>query len=138
LTAPFDFLDGMVARLRKEPSDFGAFVDSVTDRYSELVLFGGLLIYYLLQSNWVACIGIYLAAIGSQMVSYARSRAESLGFEAKIGILTRFERYLVMVPSLIFNYPMVGVWILAIFTNITAMQRIFYVRQQYYNRLLKK
>lgn len=138
LTAPFDFLDGMMARLRKEPSDFGAFIDSVTDRYSELFLFGGLLYYFTIQGDWISCLGIYMAAAGSQMVSYARSRAESLGFDAKIGLLTRFERYLVMVPALVFNIPMVGVWILAVLTNFTALQRIFYVRRQYYNRLEKK
>ena len=51
---PVDALDGTMARLRGEPSEFGAFVDSVTDRYSELVIFGGLIIYYVLQGNWIA------------------------------------------------------------------------------------
>ncbi|UCD41464.1 MAG: CDP-alcohol phosphatidyltransferase family protein, partial [Chloroflexota bacterium] len=77
---PVDALDGTMARLRGEPSEFGAFVDSVTDRYSELVIFGGLLIYYVLQGNWTAALVTYLAAAGSVLVSYVRARASSLGY----------------------------------------------------------
>jgi CDP-diacylglycerol--glycerol-3-phosphate 3-phosphatidyltransferase len=63
------------------------------------------------------------------LVSYIRARAQSLGYEAKVGILTRVERYAVLAPSLIFNIPWVGVWIIAILANITALQRIFHVRK---------
>ena len=133
IMGPIDALDGAMARLRGEPTEFGAFVDSVTDRYSELVIFGGLLYYYLQQNDWLAAILAYVAAAGSVLVSYARARAQSVGFETKIGILTRFERYLVLVPGLIFNIPKVALWILAIFTNITALQRILDVRRQFRN-----
>jgi CDP-diacylglycerol--glycerol-3-phosphate 3-phosphatidyltransferase len=126
---PVDALDGTMARLRGEPSDFGAFVDSVTDRYSELVIFLGLLLYYNQQGNWVNILGVYLAAAGSVLVSYIRARAQSLGYEAKVGILTRAERYAVLAPTLIFNIPWVGVWIIAVLANITAMQRIIHVRR---------
>ncbi len=127
---PIDALDGTMARLRGEPSAFGGFVDSVTDRYSELVIFGGLLFFYIKQENWWACLAIYTAAAGSVLVSYIRARGQSLGMDTKVGILTRFERYIVLSPTLIFNIPLVGVWIIAIFANITALQRIFDVRKQ--------
>ena len=127
---PVDALDGTMARLRGEPSEFGAFVDSVTDRYSELVIFGGLLIYYVQQGNWTAALATYLAASGSVLVSYIRARASSLGYDTKVGILTRMERYLVLAPTLVLNLPLVGLWIIAILANITALQRIWDVRVQ--------
>ena len=127
---PVDALDGTMARLRGEPSEFGAFVDSVTDRYSELVIFGGLLIYYVQQGNWTAALATYLAASGSVLVSYVRARASSLGYDTKVGILTRMERYLVLAPTLVLNIPLVGLWIIAILANITALQRIWDVRVQ--------
>ena len=138
--APIDALDGTMARLRGESTTFGAFIDSVTDRYSELVLFFGLLVYYINYVHpidWIACIVLYLAAAGSMLVSYTRSRAETLGFDAKIGLLSRFERYLILIPSLIFNRPMIALWILAIFTNLTAIQRILHVRNQYWKQQSK-
>jgi CDP-diacylglycerol--glycerol-3-phosphate 3-phosphatidyltransferase len=135
-----DSLDGTMARLRGMPSDFGAFVDSVTDRYSELVIYGGLLYYFLQKGDMLAILGIYLAASGSVLVSYIRARAASLGMDTKVGFLSRFERYLVLAPSLIFNIPMVGVWIIAALANITAIQRILDVRRQAYeqNKILRK
>jgi CDP-diacylglycerol--glycerol-3-phosphate 3-phosphatidyltransferase len=136
--APIDALDGAMARLRGESSDFGAFVDSVTDRYSELVVFLALIIFYAQQGEWLNCIVVYAAAAGSVLVSYVRSRAESLGFEAKVGILTRMERYFVLVPTLILNVPMVGLWIVAVMANITAIQRIVYVRRQAHTHFAKK
>jgi CDP-diacylglycerol--glycerol-3-phosphate 3-phosphatidyltransferase len=66
------------------------------------------------------------------LVSYVRSRGQSLGWDTKVGLLTRMERYLVLAPALILNYPMVGVWIIAIFANVTALQRIIDVRRQAY------
>jgi CDP-diacylglycerol---glycerol-3-phosphate 3-phosphatidyltransferase len=128
--APFDFLDGMMARMRGESSRFGAFVDSVTDRYSEIVIMGGLLIYFIQLENWLAVGLVYLAASGSILVSYVRARAESLNFDTKVGILTRLERYLVLIPGLIFNIPVIALWIIAILANFTALQRIYYVRLQ--------
>ena len=125
-----DTLDGTMARLRGMPSEFGAFVDSVTDRYSELFIFGGLLYYFIQKGDWISVMGIYLAASGSVLVSYVRARAASVGMDTKIGFLGRFERYLVLAPSIILRIPMVGVWIIAIFANITAIQRILDVRRQ--------
>jgi len=130
LMGPVDALDGTMARLRGESTEFGAFVDSVTDRYSELVIFGGLLFYYLQQGEWLPAILAYVAAAGSVLVSYTRARAQSLGHETKVGILTRFERYLVLSPCLVFNIPIVALWILAVLSNLTAIQRIWDVRRQ--------
>ena len=128
--APIDALDGTMARLRGAPSTFGAFVDSVTDRYVELITFLALLYYFHQSENWQAILWVYLAAAGSVLVSYVRARAEALDYEAKVGILTRLERYFVLVPALIFNIPMIGIGIIALLANITALQRILYVRKQ--------
>ncbi len=130
LMGPVDALDGTMARLRGEPTEFGAFVDSVTDRYAELVIFGGLLFYYTQRGDWLLSMLAYLAAAGSVLVSYTRARAQSLGHETKVGILTRMERYLVLVPGLILNHPDISLWILAVLANLTAVQRIWDVRRQ--------
>lgn len=127
---PVDALDGTMARLRGMAGEFGALVDSVTDRYSELVIFAGLLYYYVSQDNELAALVVFAAAAGSVLVSYIRARAQSIGYDTKVGILTRVERYLVLAPSLVFNIPMVGLWIIAILANVTALQRIVDVRRQ--------
>lgn len=138
LMGPVDALDGTMARLRGEAGDFGAFVDSVTDRYSELVIFLGLLLHYLREGNWWAAGLVYLAAAGSVLVSYVRARGQSLGYDTKVGILTRLERYLVLSPALllsgiqVIDVPLVGVGIIAFFANLTAVQRIWDVRRQAY------
>ncbi len=131
-SGPFDALDGTMARLLGKDSAFGAFVDSVTDRYSELVIFGGLLLQAVQQADWQHVLLVYLAAAGSVLVSYVRARAESLEFEAKVGLLTRLERYLVLAPSLVLGYPWIGVGIIALLANVTALQRIRHVRRQAY------
>lgn len=130
IMGPIDALDGTMARLRGMAGEFGAFVDSVTDRYSELFIFGGLLYYFASQNNSLASLVVFTAAAGSVLVSYTRARAQSIGFETKVGLLTRVERYLVLGPSLLFNIPMVGLWIIAILANVTALQRIVDVRRQ--------
>lgn len=130
IMGPIDALDGTMARLRGGPTEFGAFVDSVTDRYSELLIYGGLLYYFLQQDDWLSCMAVFGAAAGSVLVSYIRARGQSLSMDTKVGILSRFERYLVLVPSLIFNVPHIGMWIIAIFANITALQRIYDIRRQ--------
>lgn len=134
LTTPIDALDGAMARLRGEPSDFGGFVDSVTDRYSELVIYGGLIYHFLSNGDRILGTLVFAAASGSVLVSYIKARAEALGFEAKIGVLTRMERYLVLAPSLVFNRPQYGLWIIAILANFTALQRILHVRKQAHAR----
>lgn len=125
-----DAFDGTMARLRGEPSDFGAFVDSVSDRYAELVTFGGLLYHFLKIDDTVGVMVSFLAAAGSVLVSYVKARAEGLGFTAKVGILTRLERYLVLIPLLVFDQPLLAVAVIAVLANITAFQRILHVRAQ--------
>jgi CDP-diacylglycerol--glycerol-3-phosphate 3-phosphatidyltransferase len=134
VTAPFDFLDGTMARLMGESSSFGAFVDSVSDRYSEFVLMGGLLLYFIQQQNTQAIVLVFLAAGGSMLVPYIRSRAEALGYTAKIGVLSRLERYIVLIPCLIINTPLIALWIIAILSNFTALQRIYHVRSQFHKQ----
>ncbi len=132
--APLDALDGAVARKRGEPSMYGAFIDSVSDRYAELIVLGGLLIYYIDKGNLLACLLAFIAAAGSVMVSYTKARAESVGFSGKVGILTRVERSIVMIVCLIINQPMIALWIIAILANITAIQRIAFVHKQAFPR----
>lgn len=138
IVGPLDALDGAMARLRGESGSYGAFVDSVTDRYSEIALYGGLLVYFIQNGTWQSALLVFFATIGSIMVSYIRARAEALGYSAKIGLLTRAERYLVLIPGIILNYPIVSLWILAIFTNFTAIQRFWYVRRQARNSTTNK
>jgi CDP-diacylglycerol--glycerol-3-phosphate 3-phosphatidyltransferase len=135
---PVDALDGTMARLRGQPTKFGAFVDSVTDRYSELVIFGGMLVYYQRQHMGLEMLIVYAAAAGSVLVSYVRARGQSLGYDTKIGLFSRFERFAVLTPALILNIPLVGAVIIAIFSNITALQRIWDVRRQALQDITKK
>lgn len=127
---PIDFLDGAVARAMGEPEAFGAFVDSVSDRYIELIIFGSLIWYYAVDGEMAGAFLAFIAASGSVLVSYVRARAQSLGYEAKVGILTRVERFVVIGPTIIFQIPIVGVAIVAVLANFTAFQRIFFVRRQ--------
>jgi CDP-diacylglycerol--glycerol-3-phosphate 3-phosphatidyltransferase len=129
IIGPVDALDGPLARRRGEPHAFGAFVDSVADRYSELALYAGLLWVAQASSDWRLSFLVYFAAFGSVLVSYVRARAQSLGMDAKGGILTRVERFIIMTACLIFNIPFIGVGILAVGTNLTAIQRIWHVRR---------
>jgi CDP-diacylglycerol--glycerol-3-phosphate 3-phosphatidyltransferase len=130
ICTPFDALDGTMARLRGEANEFGAFVDSVTDRYSELFILGGLLYHFTTNNDHVSTIVVYAAAAGSVLVSYVKARADSLKFDANVGILTRMERYLVIAPLLLIGQPVIAVWIVAVLANITALQRFWKVRQQ--------
>jgi len=130
IMTPIDALDGTMARLRGEPGDFGAFVDSVSDRYSELIIYGGLLYHFLSIGEPLGGMLTFVAAAGSVLVSYVKARAEGLGYGAKVGLLTRVERYLVLAPSLVFGKLYIGLGIIAVFANITAFQRIWHVRAQ--------
>ena len=135
LSVLVDTLDGTMARLRGDPSDFGGFVDSVSDRYAEFITFGGLLYYFLSQENYSGVMVTFAATAGSVLVSYVKARAEGLSFTAKVGILTRVERYIVLIPSLILNQPFFAVALIAILGNVTALQRILHVRAQGHERM---
>lgn len=125
-----DAFDGPLARLRGEPKNFGAFVDSVSDRYAELLIYAGLLWYSLSQDdNWLS-LAVYFAGFGSVLVSYTRARAQSLGMDAKIGMFSRVERISILGFALFFNYVFWGVAIVAIGSNLTAFRRVWHVRAE--------
>jgi len=124
----FDAIDGTMARLSGEPSKFGCLLDSLIDRYSEMTLLLGILVYFSSINNNTGIILVYLALCGSFLVSYIRARAEGLGVEVRKGILTRVERLLILVICLLFRQPLMGVLIIALLGNFTALQRLWFVR----------
>ena len=128
----FDAIDGTLARMTKRTSRFGAFLDSTLDRLSEAVIFLGLFIYFIGQNQQLELILIYATVVGSLMVSYARARAEGIGIPLKDGLFTRFERVFLLVIGLLFAQlftPLLTIvlWSLAIFSNLTAIQRMYLV-----------
>lgn len=125
--ALFDAVDGTLARMMGRTSRFGAFLDSTLDRFSEAVIFLGLFIYFIGQNQHLELILIYATVVGSLMVSYARARAEGIGVALKDGLFTRFERVFLLVVGLIFNWLTLILWLLAIFSNLTAIQRMYMV-----------
>lgn len=126
VAALFDTLDGALARSTDQVTVFGAFLDSTLDRYSEAVTLLGLMIFY--SGHTDGAIYILLLAftlVGSLMVSYTRARAEAVGIECKEGLFQRTERIAVLIVGLLTGWMMPVLWILAVFTNLTALQRIF-------------
>jgi CDP-diacylglycerol---glycerol-3-phosphate 3-phosphatidyltransferase len=131
----FDMIDGAVARASNRVTKFGALYDSTLDRYAEIVVFLGLLVFFVsdaalndsLQKFYVLTLGAGLG--GSLMVSYVRARAEGLGFECKVGIMQRPERIVLLaLGALISKYVLVFVLlIIAILANVTAIQRIVFI-----------
>ncbi len=119
-----DAFDGTLARLTGQATTFGAFLDSVLDRFSEAALFFGLLIFFARPGHIEEVLLVYAALVGSQMVSYARARAEGLGLRCQNGWFTRVERIIVLSLGLLLNWVRPALWILAIFTNLTALQRM--------------
>ena len=129
LSAPLDALDGTVARLAGVAGKFGAFLDSTSDRYAEGFILIGLLIYGLTRrDDWIAVLS-FVAMWGSFAVSYTRARAEGLGCECKIGLLTRLERLLLICVMLLTGWILPGLIALAVLTHVTALQRILFVRR---------
>ena len=147
-----DALDGQIARQTDKNSQFGAFMDSTLDRYSDMFPLMGIAYYFaggppfLLsfvgKTNGETChwtiILIILAITGSFMVSYTRARAETFGITCKKGLMQRPERIiLLIIGSLLGSIPGIGILlmkttlaVLALSTNITAMHRMYHVRQQ--------
>lgn len=130
--APLDALDGSLARkLGRKQGGFGAFLDSTLDRIAEIILFGGFIYYYsAVQQDTLLTLVAYAALTGSLMVSYSRSRAESLGYDCKVGLFGRLERYVVLVVLLLLNLPDVLVVLLAVGTAVTTAQRMWHVWKQ--------
>ena len=126
VAAIFDMLDGRVARIRGRGTKFGAFLDSTMDRYSDMLLFMGLLILYARLERTGLMVLVWFAAFGSFMTSYARARAESLIPRCPVGLLERPERIVLIIAGALLNKMVAVLWIVAVLSNITAVQRIVY------------
>ena len=122
----FDMLDGRVARLRGRETSFGAFLDSTMDRYSDMVLYMGLMILYARVDRTPHMVLVWVAAFGSFMTSYARARAESLVPSCTVGLLERPERIVLIILGALLNRMTPVLWIIAVLSNVTALQRIVY------------
>lgn len=128
LAAFFDMLDGAVARFTEQTSTFGAFLDSTLDRYSESVTFLALAFFYSHRfSTRTELVLIIIILVGSLMVSYTKARAEALQVECKAGILQRPERVVLLIFGLLSGWMQPVLWLMAFFTNFTAIQRIYEV-----------
>ena len=122
---PLDAVDGAVARARGTTDGFGALFDSALDRYADGVIFAGLGYHFADNNRPDMLLLVFAALIGSYMVSYVRARAEGLGVSIKIGLFTRLERLgvillMLLVPGLLD----IGLWVLALGTNLTGLQRL--------------
>ena len=126
----FDAIDGTMARLSGQTSKAGAFLDSTLDRYVEFFLLTGLMWFFLSNESQFGVLLTMVTLAGSILISYARARAEGLGFECKVGLLTRVERFILFIPALIFHFPLVAMAIMAVLTHVTAIQRIVHVVNQ--------
>jgi CDP-diacylglycerol--glycerol-3-phosphate 3-phosphatidyltransferase len=124
--ALFDTLDGALARHSQQVTVFGAFLDSIMDRYSEAVTLFALIFFYSASSEGRINVLLLTATlIGSLLVSYARARAEAVNIECKEGFFQRTERIVVLIIGLVTGWMTPVLWVLAIFTNLTAAQRVF-------------
>jgi len=125
----FDILDGALARSTGRSYPYGAFLDSTLDRYSEGAMYLGLIAYFVSAGGplerWLV-VGTAAALAGSFLVSYVRARAQSLGFTCETGLFARPERVVVTVVGLVFGGVVLTavVFLLAVLTNLTALQRI--------------
>src|SRR5262245_44194046 len=126
LASVFDMLDGRVARLRGRESKRGAFLDSTMDRYSDMLLYMGLLLLYARLDRTPLMVLVWAAAFGSFMTSYARARAESLIPRCTVGLLERPERIVLLILGALVNRMPAVLWVIAALSNVTALQRILY------------
>ena len=134
-----DMLDGRMARLFNLQSTFGAFYDSVIDRYSEIVMYLGFIAFFIVHQDWSLILLGFASLTGSLMVSYSRARAEGLRVECSVGFLQRPERIILfsifctLAGLTLGNYfywiLYVGLGIIAVLSNYTALQRIIHVKK---------
>ncbi len=129
LAGIFDMADGRVARLEGRVTPFGGFYDSVMDRYSDLCLLIGLLIYYGRINRFLYVSLVAVAMIGSVMVSYSRARAENVIPSCKVGFLERPERVVLIIIGALFDRMAPVLWLIAVLSNVTVIHRILYTRQ---------
>ncbi|HFA50335.1 MAG TPA: CDP-alcohol phosphatidyltransferase family protein [Bacteroidetes bacterium] len=156
----FDMIDGRLARVGKMASNYGAFYDSVLDRYSEMIMFLGICWYLVAHDYFLSSLFAFIAMIGSIMVSYTRARAESLGATAAVGFMQRPERVILIGVSAVacgifsaqfgsdikitkdwLPFPLfetisvftLPIFFMAILTNITALRRLLHVKEELEN-----
>ncbi len=127
--APLDAVDGAVARAMQRKDKFGALWDSVLDRYADGFIFAALVYYYSQQGNQTGTVLAVFSLLGTELVSYVRARAGSLRVDCRVGLFTRMERMVVILVMLLTGWVVPGLWILAIGTNVTVLQRVWYVRR---------
>lgn len=125
----FDFFDGAVARLAGSDSDYGAFLDSVVDRYSDVAVLLGILVFYQQGHDTTGAVLTMATLAGTVMTSYTKARAQSIGVRCDIGVIERPERLIVLIAGATFQLLTVVMAVLAVLTNVTALQRIVYTRK---------
>jgi CDP-diacylglycerol---glycerol-3-phosphate 3-phosphatidyltransferase len=125
-----DILDGQVARREKRVTAFGAFFDSTLDRYSDMALYMGLLVYYAVNERASYVVLAAVATAGSVMVSYTRARAESLIPSCKVGFMERPERLVLLILGGTFDRMAPALWVISVVSTITVIHRIVYTWQE--------
>jgi CDP-diacylglycerol--glycerol-3-phosphate 3-phosphatidyltransferase len=127
---PLDALDGATARAMKRTDRRGAVLDSTLDRYADGFITGGLVFYYATRADLLMLVVALAGGVGTFAVSYIRARAGEAGLSVKVGFFSRFERVIVLLLMLLIPPLLpVGVWVLAIGTHLTALQRLLYVNR---------
>ena len=129
LAGLFDFFDGSLARASGQVTPFGAFLDSVIDRYSDLVVLLGIVVLFSRFSNLRGAVAAMAALVGSLMVSYTKARAESIGVACNVGFMERPERMICLIAGALFDVLEPALWVLAVLANITAVHRIVFTRR---------
>jgi CDP-diacylglycerol---glycerol-3-phosphate 3-phosphatidyltransferase len=128
--AGIDGIDGTLARLTGKATKFGAFLDSVLDRISESAILLGLAWWYMGQGQRIEEMLAFVAIVGSMLVSYTRARAEGIGVNCEVGFFTRVERSIIIIAALVLGLTSWGLWLLAIGTMATSIQRIVHTYLQ--------
>src|ERR1051325_484163 len=126
----FDMVDGRVARETNRVTRFGGFFDSVLDRYSDLALFMGLLVYYAAIGRFGYIVLTAIVMTGSVMVSYTRARAECTIPKCKVGFLERPERVVLIILGALFDRMAPVLWVIAVYSNVTVIARMIYTFQE--------
>jgi CDP-diacylglycerol---glycerol-3-phosphate 3-phosphatidyltransferase len=126
LSGLFDLFDGALARKIDKVTPFGGFLDSVLDRYSDLSLLLAVLIYYLMRGKPLFVVLSAVISIGTSLISYTRARAEAANIPCDIGLMERAERIILLSAGVLFDWLGPVLWILAVLTHVTVVQRIFY------------
>lgn len=124
--ALFDMVDGRVARETNQVTRFGGFFDSVIDRYSDLALFMGLLVYYASINRFFYIVLTAVVMTGSVMVSYTRARAENAIPKCKVGFLERPERVVLIIIGALFLRMAAVLWVIAVLSNLTVIHRMIF------------